>query len=150
MPGVAPHHEDVVAFAARQFLDMFSPSNYAFTNPEVMERTIQTGGANFVRGFQNWMEDVSRFVTRQPPVGTENFQVGRNVAVTPGKIVYRNHLIELIQYAPSTETVIAEPVLIVPAWIMKYYILDLSPRNSMVKYLVDQGHTVFMLSLIHI
>ena len=146
VPGVTPHHEEVVSFAARQFLDMFSPSNFPFTNPEVVEKTIETGGANFIRGFQNWVEDVKRLTTRQPPVDAENFQVGRDVATTPGKVVYRNHLIELIQYAPSTETVMAEPVLIVPAWIMKYYILDLSPQNSLVRYLVGQGYTVFCIS----
>ncbi len=146
VPGVAPHHEEVVSFAARQFLDMFSPSNFPFTNPEVIEKTVKTGGANLIRGFQNWVEDVSRQITRQPPLGTEKFRVGRDVAVTPGKVVYRNHLIELIQYAPATETVMAEPVLIVPAWIMKYYILDLSPPNSLVRYLVGQGHTVFCIS----
>lgn len=146
VPGVAPHHEEVVSFAARQFLDMFSPSNFPFTNPEVIEKTVETGGANLISGFQNWVEDVSRLITRQPPLGTENFRVGRDVAVTPGKVVYRNHLIELIQYAPSTETVMAEPVLIVPAWIMKYYILDLSPQNSLIRYLVGLGHTVFCIS----
>jgi polyhydroxyalkanoate synthase len=146
VPGVSPHHEDAASFAARQFLDVFSPSNTPFTNPEVVERTIQTGGANFINGVQNWLEDVSRLATGQPAVGAENFVVGRDVAITPGKVVYRNHLVELIQYAPATATVLAEPVLIVPAWIMKYYILDLSPENSLVRYLVGQGHTVFCLS----
>ncbi len=146
VPGVTPHHEEVVSFAARQFLDMFSPSNSPFTNPEVIEKTIESGGANFFQGFQNWVEDVERLATGQPPVGTENFQVGKDVAVTPGKVIYRNHLIELIQYAPTTDTVLAEPVLIVPAWIMKYYILDLSPQNSLIRYLVGQGHTVFCIS----
>jgi len=146
VPCVAPHHEEVVSFAARQFLDMFSPSNFPFTNPEVIEKTVATGGANLIRGFQNWVEDASRLITRQPMLGTENFRAGKEVAVTPGKVVYRNHLIELIQYTPSTETVLAEPVLIVPAWIMKYYILDLSPQNSLVRYLVGRGHTVFCIS----
>jgi polyhydroxyalkanoate synthase len=146
VPGVLPHHEDVVSFAVRQMLDVFSPSNNPFTNPEVIAKATETGGANFIQGFQNWLEDVNRAVTGRPPVGAEAFEVGRDVAVTPGKVVYRNHLIELIQYAPATETVLAEPVLIVPAWIMKYYILDLSPKNSLVRYLVERGHTVFCIS----
>ena len=146
VPGVTPHHEDVVSFAARQLLDMVSPANIAFANPEVVAKTLETGGANFVEGFQNWLEDAGRQLTGQPPVGTENFVVGRDVAVTPGKVVYRNHLIELIQYAPATETVRAEPILIVPAWIMKYYILDLSPQNSLIRHLVAHGHTVFCIS----
>lgn len=144
--GMTPHHEDVVSFSARQMLDVFSPSNMAFANPEVIGKTIASGGANFVRGFQNWLEDANRLMTGRPPVGTENFAVGKDVAVTPGKVVFRNHLIELIQYAPTTETVLAEPILIVPAWIMKYYILDLSPHNSLVRHLVAQGHTVFCIS----
>jgi polyhydroxyalkanoate synthase len=146
VPGVTPHHENVLSFAARQLLDTLSPSNNAFANPEVIERTWETGGTNFFRGFQNWLDDITRMTTGQPPVGTENFQVGQDVAVTPGEVVYRNRLIELIQYAPTTETVLAQPVLIVPAWIMKYYILDLTPQNSLVRYLVGQGHTVFCIS----
>ena len=146
VPGVTPHHEDVVSFVARQMLDVFSPSNIPFANPEVIERTLERGGTNFVEGFRNWLEDVGRLTTGQPPVGAENFVVGSNVAATPGKVVFRNHLIELIQYAPATDTVMAEPVLIVPAWIMKYYILDLSPHNSLVRYLVGKGHTVFCIS----
>ena len=146
VPGVMPHHEDVVSFVARQILDVFAPSNNLFTNPEVIERTLATGGANLVQGFQNLFEDASRLALGEQPVGVEDFAVGRDVAVTPGKVVYRNHLIELIQYSPATQTVAAEPVLIVPAWIMKYYILDLSPRNSLVRYLVSRGHTVFCIS----
>jgi len=146
VPGVAPHHEDVISFGTRQLLDVFSPSNLPFANPEVIDRTVATGGANFIQGFRNWTEDVMRLMAGRPPVGTENFTVGKDVAATPGKVVYRNHLIELIQYAPATETVFAEPILIVPAWIMKYYILDLSPQNSLIRYLVAQGHTVFCIS----
>ncbi len=146
VPGVAPHHQDVISFAVRQLLDMFSPSNLPVTNPEVLDQTIRTGGLNVLQGFRNWQEDLGRFATGQPPVGAENFVVGKDVAVTPGKVIYRNHLIELIQYGPVTEAVYAEPVLIVPAWIMKYYILDLSPRNSLVRYLVEKGHTVFCIS----
>lgn len=146
VPGVAPHHEEVVSFAARQLLDVFSPSNNPLTNPEVIARAVETGGANFLDGFGNWLEDMRRTVSGQPPVGTENFRVGRDVAVTPGKVVFRNRLVELIQYAAATDTVRAEPVLLVPAWIMKYYILDLSPANSLVRYLIDQGFTVFCVS----
>ena len=122
------------------------PSNFLLTNPEVLQQTISKGGMNLVSGFQNLMEDWERTVSGKKPVGTENFVVGRDVAVTPGKVIYRNRLIELIQYAPATDKVRPEPVLIVPAWIMKYYILDLSPQNSLVKYLTEQGFTVFMIS----
>ena len=144
--GVSKHHEDIVTFVARQLLDMAAPSNFPLTNPEILVRTMSTGGLNLVRGLQNFMEDWERAVSGKMPVGTENFAVGRNIAVTPGKVVYRNRLIELIQYAPATAQVRPEPILVVPAWIMKYYILDLSPQNSLVKYLTEQGFTVFMIS----
>lgn len=146
VPGVERHHEEVVSFIARQILDIFSPSNNPLTNPEVMERARKTGGANFIEGWRNWVEDLQQQLGGQPPVGAERFVVGRDMAVTPGKVVFRNHLIELIQYAPTTPTVRAEPILIVPAWIMKYYILDLSPENSLVRYLVGEGYTVFCIS----
>jgi len=146
VPGVAPHHEDVVSFAARQLLDMVSPSNIPFANPEITDRTIRTGGTNLVQGFMNWMEDIGRVATGRPPVGAESFVVGKDVAVTQGKVVFRNELIELLQYSSSGDTVLSEPILIVPAWIMKYYILDLSPQNSLVRYLVGQGFTVFCVS----
>ncbi len=144
--GVSPHHEAVVSFVARQLLDVFSPSNFLPTNPELIQATAEKGGQNLIQGAVNLVEDWERSVAGRPPVGSEAIQVGRDVAVTPGKVVYRNHLIELIQYAPATGEVQAEPILIVPAWIMKYYILDLSPHNSLVRHLVDQGHTVFMIS----
>lgn len=144
--GVTKQHERVVEFGARQMLDMVSPTNFIATNPVVQRRIAETGGQNLVQGARNLMEDWQRWVRGRPPVGTEAFTVGRNVAITEGKVVYRNHLIELIQYAPRTERVRPEPVLIVPAWIMKYYILDLSPENSLVRYLTEQGFTVFMIS----
>ncbi len=144
--GVTHRHENVVQFATRQMLDIFSPSNFLFTNPEVLRRTVSQGGVNLATGFRNMVEDWERNASGKKPIGTENFQVGRDVAVTPGKVVYRNRLIELIQYAPATDKVRPEPILIVPAWIMKYYILDLSPQNSLVKYLTQQGFTVFMIS----
>ncbi len=144
--GVSDHHQDVIAFSARQALDFFSPSNYLLTNPEALKATLTSGGANLVRGMQNLFEDWERATLGMAPAGTEKFRVGKEVAVTPGKVIYRNRLIELIQYTPATATTYPEPILIVPAWIMKNYILDLSPNNSMVKFLVDQGHTVFMIS----
>lgn len=144
--GVTAHHENVVEFATRQILDMFSPSNFLFTNPELLRQTLSQGGVNLATGFRNMVEDWERNASGKKPAGTDTFQVGRDVAVTPGKVVYRNRLIELIQYSPATDKVRPEPVLIVPAWIMKYYILDLSPQNSLVKYLTQQGFTVFMIS----
>jgi polyhydroxyalkanoate synthase len=144
--GVSRHHEQVVSFAARQLLDMFSPGNFLPTNPVVLRRTLTSGGTNLVQGATHAIQDLGRALTGAPPAGSENFAVGRDVAITPGQVVFRNGLIELIQYAPTTAAVHPEPVLIVPAWIMKYYILDLSPHNSLIKFLVDQGHTVFCIS----
>jgi len=144
--GVSAHHENVVSFMARQLLDMVSPVNYPWTNPVVLDTTQKEAGVNLFRGLHNFQEDAERAMHGKAPVGAEQFRPGHEVAITNGKVVYRNRLIELIQYTPTTAKVHAEPVLIVPAWIMKYYILDLSPNNSLVKYLVDQGHTVFMIS----
>jgi polyhydroxyalkanoate synthase len=115
-------------------------------NPELLALTRSERGQNLVRGFKLFADDLERTLKRSAPAGVEEFEVGKTVAVTAGKVVFRNGLIELIQYAPATASVHAEPVLIVPAWIMKFYILDLSPRNSLVKYLIEQGHTVFMVS----
>lgn len=144
--GVTRPHENAVAFAARQVLDTVAPSNFAATNPTVVERTAVQGGANLVRGGRFLLEDWLRAASGQKQAGLEAFAVGRNLATTPGKVVFRNRLIELIQYAPATATVRPEPVLVVPAWIMKYYILDLSETNSLVRYLTGQGFTVFMIS----
>jgi polyhydroxyalkanoate synthase len=144
--GVTEQHERVLEFASRQLLDMFSPANFIATNPEVLEKTVNEGGMNLVRGFQNFIEDWERAVSGAKPVGADQFAVGDNVAVSPGKVIYRNRLIELIQYEPTTDKVRPEPILIVPAWIMKYYILDLSEHNSLVRYLTGQGFTVFMIS----
>ncbi|MFZ5609607.1 MAG: PHA/PHB synthase family protein [Pseudomonadota bacterium] len=146
VPGVSRHHQEMVAFAARQFLDTVSPANFPFTNPEVWQTTLDEGGQNLVRGMANLVEDGRRAARGEKPVGADAFAVGAAVATTPGKVVLRNPLIELIQYAPATKAVHPEPVLIIPAWIMKYYILDLSPENSLVRYLVEHGHTVFMIS----
>ena len=144
--GVSPHHEDVVTFTMRQLLDLWSPSNFPWTNPEVMRAAWTQGGLNFADGAANFADDWRRSTLGEPPAGAELFVPGKQVAVTPGKVVMRNRLAELIQYSPTTKDVHPEPILIVPAWIMKYYILDLSPHNSLVKFLVDRGHTVFMLS----
>ena len=144
--GMDRRNERIVNFVTRQLLDMVSPSNLPWLNPEVRETTLREGGVNLLRGAEHFIDDWERAVAGKPPAGAERYQVGRDVAVTPGKVILRNRLIELIQYAPATETVFAEPVLIVPAWIMKYYILDLSPHDSLVKYLVARGHTVFMIS----
>jgi polyhydroxyalkanoate synthase len=152
--GVSPHHEQLVAFMARQVLDMASPSNMAWSNPAVLEATLKSGGDNLLQGAQNqWRDTINtlRSQTGQGPLieDTDNaptFMPGKDVAVTPGKVVLRNALIELIQYTPQTPTVHAEPILIVPPWIMKFYILDLSPDDSLVKYLVERGHTVFIIS----
>lgn len=146
LPGVTRHHEEVATFMARQWLDTASPSNFFFTNPEVLAATARSAGANLLQGAQNWARDAARLAAGRPVAGTENFRPGHEVAVTPGQVVLRNHLFELIQYRPQTETVFAEPVLIVPSWIMKFYILDLSPGNSLVRYLVEKGHTVFIMS----
>jgi polyhydroxyalkanoate synthase len=144
--GVTRQHENLVQFTARQMLDVFSPSNYLATNPEVLERTVAERGANLARGLQNLLDDLRRASSGRGPAGTEAFVPGQTVALSPGKVVLRNRLMELIQYEPTTATVRPEPILIVPAWIMKYYILDLSERNSMVRFLTGRGFTVFMIS----
>jgi polyhydroxyalkanoate synthase len=144
--GVSARHENLVRFFTRATLDTGAPSNFPLANPVVLDATRREGGKNLVRGARHLLEDTTwRLAGRKPP-DAERFKVGRDVAVTPGKVVYRNRLMELIQYTPATKKVYAEPILITPAWIMKYYILDLSPHDSLVRYLVEQGHTVFMIS----
>ena len=151
--GVSQHHEDVVTFTVRQFLDMMAPSNFITTNPVVLDATIRSGGVNLARGVNTLLAHVAHGATPAPvstllAEGTNDgaWRVGRNLAVTPGKVVLRNRLIELIQYSPAGAEVHAVPVLCVPAWIMKYYILDLTAQDSLVRYLVGKGHTVFMIS----
>ena len=141
VPGLDPARDRAMTFAMRQVLDAFAPSNFVATNPDVLARTIETGGANLHHGLAHLCRD-----WLAPPDASGNSAVGAEVATAPGEVVFRNHLIELIQYAPTTDEVRPEPVLIVPAWIMKYYILDLSPHNSLVRYLTGQGFTVFMIS----
>ena len=146
VPGLSQRSADLVKFSSRQLLEAASPANNLLANPELLELTRAQSGQNLIDGFKNWLEDIDATLKHKPPAGSERFKVGENVAVTPGKVVYRNDLIEVIQYAATTASVHAEPLLIVPAWIMKYYILDLSPENSLVRYLVGKGHTVFMIS----
>ena len=149
--GVSRHHQHVVDFFTRQGLDALSPSNWPATNPEVLKTAQATKGQSWVKGYQSYMKDMmayqkARHSTDPAQLKPLEFEVGKDVALTPGKVVFSNHLIELIQYTPTTDSVYPEPLLIVPSCIMKYYILDLSPENSMVRYLVAQGYTVFMIS----
>lgn len=145
--GVERHHHDVVRHFARQWLDMQSPNNWLWSNPQVIEKTVATQGANLAQGARHAIDDWRREHGLEPrEAAPPRFQPGVDVAVTPGRVVYRNHLVELIQYAPQTARVQREPVFIVPSWIMKYYVLDLSPHNSLVRYLVAEGHTVFIVS----
>jgi polyhydroxyalkanoate synthase len=146
VPGLMRDREAAIAFMTRALVDVVSPSNLPWLNPVSIAKTIEEGGVNLARGAANWLEDYDRMLAGRPPAGAENFEVGRDVAITPGKVVFRNELMELIQYGPATSRVSAEPILIIPAWIMKYYILDLEPRSSLVRWLVERGHTVFIVS----
>ncbi len=144
--GATRHHLDMIGFVGRQALDLMAPSNFVLTNPEIMKTTIERSGINLVEGAWLAFEDLQRQLRHQRSKADEAFEPGRTVAITPGKIVLRTQLAEVIQYAPTTGKVHAEPILIVPAWIMKYYILDLQPHDSLVKHLVDEGFTVFVVS----
>jgi polyhydroxyalkanoate synthase len=146
VPGSDAAASNVVGFTVREGLELLAPDNYLPTNPQLLQLTRAEGGKNLLRGARHLAEDVQRTFKGLGPVGVENYRVGEQTAVSPGKVILRNGLMELIQYQPTTPRVYAEPILIVPAWIMKYYILDLSPKNSLVKYLTDMGHTVFMIS----
>ena len=146
VPGADPAAENIVGFTVREGLELVAPDNYLPTNPQLIGKTMEEKGRNLVRGMKHLGEDVVRTLRGQGPVGVENYVVGEQIAATRGKVILRTPLMELIQYAPQTKSVYAEPVLIVPAWIMKYYILDLSPQNSLVNYLTGLGHTVFMVS----
>ncbi len=142
--GVAPHHTDVVTFVARQLLDALAPSNFIATNPAAQQATASTGGRNLLHGVRRAIADAQHALAgTSPPLA---YLPGTDVALTPGRVVMSNRLIELLRYDPATPTVHERPLLFVPAWIMKYYILDLSPENSLVRYLVEHGHTVYMIS----
>ena len=140
-----------VDFYTRQFVDAMAPSNFAMTNPEVLRETLETGGENLVKGLSNLLGDLERGKGKLQIRMTDMaaFKVGENIAVTPGSVVYQNDLMQLIQYAPTTETVAKAPLLIVPPWINKFYILDLREKNSFIKWAVGQGHTVFVVSWVN-
>jgi polyhydroxyalkanoate synthase len=144
--GMSAENAQRLEFLRRLMLGASSPAHYLLTNPELLAQTATESGANLLRGAQYWLEDAAHMFDGGRAPATEQFRVGEQVAVTPGKVVLRNELMELIQYSPQGTAVHAEPVLITPAWIMKYYVLDLSPGNSLVRFLVERGHTVFMMS----
>jgi polyhydroxyalkanoate synthase len=140
-----------VDFYTRQFVDALSPSNFVATNPEVLAATLDSGGQNLLRGLENLFADLERGNGRLSITMTDMkaFRLGENIATTPGKIIYQNELMQLIQYGPSTQEVQKRPLLIVPPWINKFYVLDLQPKNSFIKWAVDQGHTVFVISWVN-
>lgn len=140
-----------VDFYTRQFLGAMAPSNFLLTNPEVLKETLETKGENLIRGLENLLEDLERGhgELKISITDYDAFRLGENIALTPGKVVYQNDLMQLIQYEPATEKVFKRPLLVVPPWINKYYILDLRPNNSLVKWMVEQGHTVFVISWVN-
>jgi polyhydroxyalkanoate synthase len=146
-----PHHQHMVDFYTRRAIEAISPSNFAHSNPEVIERAKETGGQSLIDGFSNLLRDLERGKGRLKITMTDPdaFEVGVNLATTEGSVIFENELMQLIQYAPTTEAVQERPLLIVPPWINKYYALDLTPDKSMVKWLVDQGHTVFLISWVN-
>ena len=151
VPGLDAHTIRKIRFYTRQWVDAMSPSNFPLTNPEVLKATIDSHGENLVKGMANMLEDLERnqgrFNVKQTDL--KAFRLGENIAATPGKVVFQNRLLQLLQYAPATETVRQTPLLIVPPWINKFYILDLKPQNSFIKWLVEQGHTVFLISWVN-
>ena len=149
--GLDPANARKVDFYTRQFVDAISPSNFIATNPEVLTTTLQTGGQNLLRGLENLLADLDGGEGRLSITMTDmkSFRLGENIATTPGKVVYQNDLMQLLQYEPSTPDVRRRPLLIVPPWINKFYVLDLQPKNSFIKWCVDQGHTVFVISWVN-
>lgn len=149
--GLDPDTRQKVDFYTKQYINAIAPTNFVLTNPEVLEETVRTRGENLIKGLQNLLEDLERGKGELNISTTDYnaFKLGENIAATPGKVVYQNDLMQLIQYEPSTEKVFKRPLLVVPPWINKYYILDLKPENSYVKWLVAQGHTVFIVSWVN-
>jgi len=149
--GLPEDSQKKIAFFTRQYVDALAPSNFAATNPQVLRETMASGGHNLIKGLNNLLADIEKGEGQLRISMTDEaaFQLGRNVATTPGKVVFQNALLQLIQYQPSTSQVFRRPLLIIPPWINKYYILDLRERNSFIKWAVDQGHTVFVVSWVN-
>ncbi len=149
--GLDPKTRQKVDFYTRQFVDAMAPSNFLMTNPQVLKATLESGGENLVHGLENLLSDLERGKGQLSISMTDEqaFEVGGNLATTPGQVVFENHLMQLIQYSPTTEQVHKRPLLIIPPWINKFYILDLREKNSMVRWLVAQGFTVFMISWVN-
>jgi len=148
MQGLDPQAHKKAQFFTRQFVNALSPTNFVMTNPAVLKETMESGGTNLVHGLRNLVEDLERGDGRlsMKMVDLEAFRLGKDIANTPGEIVFQNDLMQLIQYSPSTPSVHRRPLLIIPPWINKFYILDLKPKNSFIKWCVDQGHTVFVIA----
>ena len=149
--GLPQETQKKVDFFTRQYLDALSPSNFILTNPQVLRETVNSGGQNLIRGLNNLLQDIDRGngKLRIKMTDSKAFKVGKNVAATPGKVIYQTDLMQLIQYEPVTEEVYKRPLLIIPPWINKYYILDLRPKNSFIRWAVEQGHTVFVVSWVN-
>jgi len=151
LEGLSEHEKGRVSFFAQQIVDMFAPTNFLATNPDALSKAVETDGESLVRGLENLVHDIEAnegdlLVSLADETA---FTVGDNIAATPGKVVFRNHMFELIQYTPTTEKVHATPVVIFPPWINKFYVMDLKPQNSLIKWIVDQGHTLFIVSWIN-
>lgn len=149
--GLGPKEQERVDFYTRQFISALSPSNFALTNPAALKKARETGGQSLVDGFKHLLGDLEkgRGQLKISMTDEEAFEVGTNVATTPGEVVFQNDLMQLIQYTPTTDKVFKRPLLLVPPWINKFYILDLQPKNSFIKHAVDQGHTVFIVSWVN-
>src|SRR3954470_20274301 len=149
--GLSPESEKKVAFFTRQYVDALAPSNFLMTNPQVLRETLSSGGQNLVRGLNNLLADIEKGGGQLRISMTDEtaFQLGRNVATTPGKVVFQTGLMQLIQYQPTSSQVYRRPLVIIPPWINKYYILDLREKNSFIKWAVEQGHTVFVISWVN-